>query len=172
MKKKILYGILVFILLAAVGSALFYTRPVTLNQLYPFLDFSQCAEMHGYYSVGNLAEDSQFSVKSEDADFPQLMKLIEEKKFRRSLSGLLSSGTKIHRTQDEDFFWEVMLHLENQRFPDGSIGSGSIIHIRNFFGKVSVYCADKDFICKMKMDDPWLVNIMKLISQEKYLVQK
>ena len=172
MKKKIFYSILIFILLTVTGSALFYTQPVTLSQLYPFLDFSQCAEIHGYYSVGNPAADSQFSVKPEDKDFPKLMKLVEEKKFRRSLSGLLPSGTKTHRTQDKDFRWEVMLHLENQNFPDGSCGSGDIVRISNFFGKVSVYCEDKSFLCKMDMNDPWLCEIMELISQEKHLVQK
>lgn len=60
-KKRISLGITAAILLLALAFYAWYTKPVTLSELYPMLELDKCTQIQGYYEIGTQAEPSEFT---------------------------------------------------------------------------------------------------------------
>lgn len=61
MKKKGRAAVAAVVLFLCVGY-LFYTRPVTLGQIYPMLEAGECVGMSGVFRVGSQEERSEFTL--------------------------------------------------------------------------------------------------------------
>lgn len=165
MKKKWFFplGILAVLVLAA----LIYTRPMPLEALCE-ADITQCQSVFGTHFREPQAEDARFAFPADDARCAQLTALFAQQKFRRSLANLLPQGGTTHRTQDGDFRWEVGFCFDETDFPDGSTGKGVFVQCRNFYGRLSLFCAydGKSFRCTVQDQDAFLQQVYGIISSE------
>lgn len=168
MKKKTGWIVLEALLLAAVVFVLIYTRPRTVEERYPALELSGCVGIEGYYFRGTDGEDSRFVISPEDADFDDLLELVETAAFRTRLRNLFPRGTKTYSYGEEDFRWNVMLRFADTAQPDGSTVSGTLLHVDDFFGRLELFSAvdGKTVACSVKDGEQWVREIMDLI--EKY----
>jgi hypothetical protein len=164
--KKIKIIISIALLLTLLVCVLFYTRPMTLAQLCSGADITQCESVSGYFFLAPSAEDTRFEIDKDDERFSQIVELFETRKFRRSLVNLLPQGTKTHLTKDGDFKWEVMFEINDVKFPDGSVVSGTLINVSNFFGVLEVrFNGNGDvWSCTTSDKKEWLSDVMSLIS--------
>ena len=138
MKKTVLIIVAVLVI-ALLVCALIYTRPMTLAQLCPGVDVSQSEAVRGYYFTAPGVEDTYYEIDKDDERFSRIIEAFATRKFRRSLTGLLSNGTKTHLYQDGDFKWELMFVMEDVEFPDGNIHSGPLSSVSYFFGALELH---------------------------------
>lgn len=162
--KKIKIIISATLLLTLLVCVLLYTRPMTLAQLCSGVDITQCVSVSGYFFLVPSVENSRFEIDKDDERFSQIVELFESRKFRRSLVSLLPQGTKTYRTQDGDFKWEVMFEINDVIFPDGSVNSGTLICVSNFFGVLEVHFNGDVWRCTTSDKKEWLSDVMSLIS--------
>ena len=84
-KKRISLGIAAAILLLALAFYAWYTKPVTLSELYPMLELDKCTQIQGYYEIGTQAEPSEFTIAKNSGEFETLYNLFYEQRYCRSL---------------------------------------------------------------------------------------
>ena len=94
---------------------------MTMHQLYPMLTPDKCTAIHGYYEIGMQTEQTKFIIEKESDEFQELCDLFYEREYRRGLRDLFPRGVRTHRTEPEDYQWEVFFRFEDIEFPDGSI---------------------------------------------------
>ena len=141
---------------------LWYTMPKTVEQLYPYLDLSECTGATVWYEDESPSEFNKVELTAEEA--APIVKLLEERTFRRTLGSIFPRGTLYHTPQPGDFQWELFLDFEDVTFPDGSGGSGSLLHINNFYGKLDIGSNDKDYhSLSTAGKDAWLQEVMDTI---------
>lgn len=119
-----------------------YTQPQTLHQRYPAIQLADCDQIRILASeeVGpDQRAEYDVTVVPGDPAFDQLMELLNDRNFSRSLRTLFPVGTNRHMTQPGDFQWELIFDYEESvPMPDGSAGSGALLTVRNFYGQLSV----------------------------------
>ncbi len=162
--KKIKIIIFAALFLTLLVCMLFYTRPMTLAQLCSGVDITECVSVSGYFFLAPSVEDSRFEIYKDDERFSQIVELFETQKFRRSLVNLLPQGTKTHLTKDGDFKWEIMFEINDVKYPDGSVVSGTLIGVSNFFGVLEVRFNGDEWHCNTNDKKEWLSDVMSLIS--------
>lgn len=166
--RKYLRLLAAVLVIGAAALALLYTRPLTVPEICPAIDFQQCSRIHGYYYLydgsNGAGEDQSFELTADDAEFTALLASVKEREFRRSLLSLLPSGGRSHRLEDGDYKWSVIFTFNDLSFPDGSVGRGDILHIDNFFGELSLYHDGVKLYCSTDDQDTWIAQIMKYIS--------
>lgn len=165
MKMKVRTTVFFVVLLCVGVLAFAYTRPLTIEQRYPVLDLAQCTQIRGYYYDGTGVEDTRFTIEPDDPHFDEVVELFQSAAFRKSLRNLFPQGTKIHRYSDGDFAWEVMFRFENVRFPSGDVGSGDMLHIRNFFGEISLFFDGEEISCSLRDQAQWAGDVMRIVTQ-------
>ena len=143
---------------------LIYTRPWTVERRYPYLDLSQCVKIEGYCSPdGMLSDQVPFRITPEDAGFDDLIGLVRSAAFRTDLKNLLPKGTRTHRYAPGDFMWEAEFSFEDVHLPDGSVSSGEILCIENYFGDLTCIVSGKIVSCSVKNEPEWIQQIMNII---------
>lgn len=160
---KWIAGAIVVICIVAAG--LIYTRPQTIEQRYPLLSISDCTGIKGYYFVAPGVEDTAFQISSDDSRFSELIQQLQSVQIKKKLSNILPQGTKTHRLYDGDFKWELMLHFDDVSHPSGSHGSGYMLHIRNFFGDVSISFDGEEIWYSVSNQEQWLRDVLDIILQ-------
>ena len=88
MKKKIAVGA-VLITLLLVGGGLWYTRPVTIQQLRPELDLDACYAITAYSSTGFGIEMDSVTLGPDDPLFQPLLTELQGQTFSRSIDNIL-----------------------------------------------------------------------------------
>jgi len=169
MKKSRIPLLCAALLLALAAGALWYTRPFTLEDLYPGLGLSACDEIKvlsaAYHSASaQNPEEYRFAVLAEDQDFSPMLSQFQDRTFRRSLLSLLPRGTWTNASQAGDFKWALTLCFNDPlTLPDGSKVSGSLIQLSNFYGKLELSHDGTTWRCTTADMDQWLSDIMDLI---------
>ena len=144
-KRIALCGLLTAVALGIFAA--FYTRPLPLSDFFPGVDLADCTEIRGYYTNDALRDDIAFSLTPDDPDFEPLRKLFASATFRRSL--LPTAGGQMHRWQEGDFRWTATLNFEEPvPLSDGSLASGSLLRVDDFFGQISVHADGNTWRCK------------------------
>lgn len=161
--KKIKMIILAALLLAILACVLIYTRPMTLTQLCSGVDITQSESVSGYYFIAPDVEDSRFEIDKDDERFGQIIELFESRKFRKPLVSLLPRGTKTHPLRDGDFKWELMFRINDVTYADGSVNSGTLIRVSNFFGALEVHFDGDAWRCTTSDHEEWLSDVLSLI---------
>lgn len=164
-KKNIKLIVSAIIVICIVVTCLIYTRPQTIEQRYPLLSISDCTGMKGYYFVAPGVEDTAFQISSDDSRFSELIQQLQSVQIKKKLSNILPQGTKTHRLYDGDFKWELMLHFDDVSHPSGSHGSGYMLHIRNFFGDVSISFDGEEIWYSVSNQEQWLRDVLDIILQ-------
>lgn len=142
---------------------LWYTRPMTLEQLCPNLRMEDCRAIRGYYTNGGASGPQEFTLSAEDLAFTSLLEQFRGRTFRRSLLGLLDQGTRTHI--GGGFTWEVYFEFEDVPFPDGSTNSGSLLRFNNFYGTVDIsYVGDTLRQVSTAEKDQWVAGVFNIIS--------
>ena len=120
MRKQSLVRLLLVLAVLLAGSAalLWYTRPMTLRQLCPEVDLSQCSSITVYYEVvPSAVGNERLVLERDDPAFDTLLKELQDRTFSRSLTSLLPRGTQTVRTMDGDFQWELLLEFPEPARP-------------------------------------------------------
>lgn len=167
MKKKIAVGVILIALLLVVGS-LWYTRPMTVQQLCPELDLDRCSSITAHYEVVPSATGNDRLVLEGDSPaFAAVMAELRDRTFSRSLTSLLPRGTRSVRTQDGDFQWELLLEFDTPIVtPDGNGHQGILVRLNNFFGSLSLdhMLARRTWDVTTRDQEEWVSRIMDIIS--------
>lgn len=147
--------------------ALWYTRPMTLEQLGPGVKLEECRGISGYYtSALETSGPQEFTLSAEDPAFASLLEHFQSRTFRRSLLGLLPQRTRTHIGWGVT--WDVYFEFEDVTFSNGNIHSGTLLHVNNFYGTVDISFAfaDKWRQVSTTEKDQWLTTVFKIISAE------
>lgn len=113
MKKKwglLIAGVVVVLLLAA---GLWYTRPMTLEQLFPELDWSDSGGMSAVLTLRETHPDgkvdSGFAAVNLPAGDPAIAELLEllDTRYHRSLLGLLPWVSAAPAVDDDPYSWHL-----------------------------------------------------------------
>ena len=166
--KKYLHALGAAILIGAAVFALCYTRPQTITELCPSIDFRQLNRIHGYYYIydgsNKAGNDVSFELTQDDNAFAAVLDSLEEREFRRSLRSLLPERSKSHMLENGDYKWDIILTFDTLSFPDGSVSSGDVLRIGNFFGQLTVYCNDESWRCSTDGQAAWIESIIQHIQ--------
>jgi len=142
---------------------LWYTMPKTVEQLYPYLDLSECTGVTIWYMDDNSVGVSEIRTLSAEEAAP-FVDLFEGRTFRRTLGSIFPSNGEVHRTQPGDFFWSVLFLFDDVTLPDGSIADRALLQVDNHWGKVSISSNNKA-VHKLSTagKDAWLQEVMDAI---------
>ena len=168
MKKRTILILTLLLVISLLVGAL-YKRTVTLHQLYPELTFDSCKNITAYYSVDKTGEDNRVEFLSDSKEFDLLMEQVMHQEFRKSFQNFLPTGTESHRWTEGDFKWELILEFDGPiSMKDGSTASGTLIHITNFFGDLTIYSLsnEKSVRCYAKNQQQWAEEILLIITGE------
>lgn len=163
-KKKLSFALTALLVLFLLSAYAWYTRPVTLPALYPMLKPEQCTQIQGYYEIGMQPEQSNFTITKDSAEFEQLWDLFYDQSYRRSLKDLLPRGTRIHRTEEDDFQWTVDVLFEDIAFPDGSTGSGTMLHFTYWYGTFELFFDGETHIYRVPEPERRAAQVLAIIQ--------
>ena len=159
MKKKIVSAVII-------GILLFYVKlnfmPTTLLKLYPMLTLDKCVEISGDYRVGTQTELNSFVFERDSEEFRNLFAHFYYASYEWSIRNILPQGTRYHKTEPNDFQWNVYFTFEDVKFPDGSTGSGKMLQIENWYGDLDIYFNGERYACYTYGDqDEWLKEALE-----------
>lgn len=73
-------------------------------------------------------------------------------------------GTRIHRTEPDDFQWDVYFVFEHVEFPDGSTGSGAMLHFTNWYGAFDIHFNGETHVYQVSDQERWGVQVLDTIQ--------
>ncbi len=165
MKKiKTGYRIGVLVILCVLVFCLVYTRPLTIEQRYAYLDFSQCTGIKGYCSAYPAAEQAPFVITPEDPQFNEVLDMIRSTAFHARIRNIFPQGTRAHRYTEGEYQWELEFCFDSLSLPDGSTSSGPILSFQDFFGDLTSTVNGETVFCSVKDEEQWAQRIMDLIA--------
>lgn len=135
--------------------------PRTVEQLYPCPDLSECTGITAWYEDGTSTGMAEVKLTPEEAaPLPEPFE-------GRTIRNPFPRGTWTHRTTsggENNFQWELVFFFENVALPDGSGGSGALLHFNSFYGKLEVSSDDNDYHHLTTAGrDAWLQEVMNAI---------
>ena len=165
-KKK--WIILAAVAIALAAFCLWYTRPVPFQELIPGTELPPCQQLRVYASYEkdiSQREEYELTITPEDPSFDPLLSLFTDRSYRRSLWNLLPRGGRTHSTRPGDFrWWAILDYEETVALPDGSEGSGSLLHFTNFYGTLDVSVLGEDWQANTDQQEQWLWEVMEIIQ--------
>ena len=156
-QSKKITALLILSLCAAL--ALFYRRSLPLPKIFPGLDLSQCASITlqgDYYEKSpreSVAYHQTFTQESEE--FEQILSLLQQAEFRRSLWGLIPhKGIRSHPLQTGDIRWEI-----HCIFPDGGLW------VQNFFGDFTLSFQETSSLPVTPVSSQWVDSVTAIMTK-------
>lgn len=153
---------------------------MTLAQICDGVDITKSEAISGYYSITkkipngdfyslSSLDDSYFEITPDDKTYSKIIELFETHTFRRSLKSFLPQGTKFHSHVEGEFKWDVMFHFNYITYSDGSVHSGTLIHVSNFYDIIEIHfnITGEVLRCTTSDADQWLEDILNIISENK-----
>lgn len=165
MGRKIGCLLMVLMVLAGIGFSLVYTRPMTLEQLCPGIRLEECQGIQAGFRRGQTGEETTITLQKEDEAFAQMTGLLHTATFRRSLLNLFPLGGKSHALQPEDFKWLLLLEFGDTRLPDGTQGSGMLVHLNDFYGTLEIAYAGETWRCTVSNQKEWRGAVMDCLEK-------
>ena len=152
------------LLLAAAAVCIWYGRPMTLEEICPGMELEQCMGIKGSFSTDqDRGLENNLSLLPEDEAFSSLLERLQGQRFRRSPLWWMPRGTRTHRIDEGDFKWELSLAFEQVPLPDGSAGTGYMLHLNNFFGDLDLRFDGKTWPIRTADQEQWLSDVMARI---------
>ncbi len=144
----------------------FYSRPKTVSQLYPMFTLDKCTEIRGYY-IDTQPGMTEYTIEKDSDEFQKLCALFWEQEYCRSLRDILPRGTRTYQTQPDDpndYQWDVYFCFEDITLPDGSIGSGAMLHFQSWYGELDIYFDGESYSCYTGGQEVWAKEILEIIQ--------
>ena len=147
------------ILILCIALALFYRRSLPLQNLLPGLDLSQCASitLQGDFYEESPRESVTYNetFTPEEEEFGQILALLKQAEFRRSLWGLIpNKGVRTHPIRTGDIRWEI--HCV---FPDSSL------RVHNFFGDFTLSFQETSSLPVAPVSFQWVDAVTTIITK-------
>ncbi|MBM6918803.1 hypothetical protein [Intestinimonas butyriciproducens] len=147
------------VLVLCIALALFYRRSLPLPKIFPGLDLSQCASitLQGDYYKESPRESVTYhqTFTPENKEFEQILSLLKQAEFRRSLWGLIpSQGTRTHPLQTGDIRWEI-----HCIFPDGGLW------VQNFFGDFTLSFQETSSLPVTPVSSQWVDSVTAIMTK-------
>ena len=162
MQKKAVRGLISVLFLFAIY--LFYSRPMTVAQLYPMFTLDKCTGIGGYYNDGTQVDLTKFTIKHGSEEYEKMCTMFYEKEYRRKLTDILPRGTRSHRYEPGDFQWEVYFYFEDVEMPDGSRGSGPMLQFKSWYGDLDIFSVGENYSCYTNQQKDWEKEVLDLIK--------
>lgn len=162
--KKIV--IVASVAVLVIAACLFYSRPKTVSQLYPMFTLDKCTEIRGYY-IDTQPGMTEYTIEKDSDEFQKLCALFWEQEYCRSLRDILPRGTRTYQTQPDDpndYQWDVYFCFEDITLPDGSIGSGAMLHFQSWYGELDIYFDGETYSCYTSEQEAWAKEILDIIQ--------
>ena len=165
-KQSLVRLLLVLAVLLAGAAILWYTRPMTLRQLCPEVDLSQCSSITVYYEVVPSAEQERIVLEPSSPAFQAILNELQDRTFSRSLTSLLPHSTQTVRVADGEFYWTLLLEFYDfVALPDGYEYTRDYLRLNNFFGHLSLdYNAHRTWDVTTKDQEVWVSQVMDTIT--------
>ncbi len=167
-KKRVTLIVVVALVLAAASFCLWYTRPLTLDQLSAGTEITSCQRLVVTASQQSGSSDSELynlTLTPEDPAFDQLLSLFEAQTYRRALGNLLSLGN--HSWSDPldpgDFRWNITLETFDSAEENGD--QAVVLEFYNFYGQLEIGVSDHIWQATVPDQDQWLSDVMEIIRQ-------
>lgn len=125
----------------------------------------KCTEIRGYYKIGAQTEMSEFTIEKGSNEFQKLSALFWEQGYCRSLRDILPRGTRTHQIGPENYQWDVYFYFEDITLPDGSTGSGAMLHFQSWYGELDLYFYEETYSCHTSKQEAWSKEILDIIQQ-------
>lgn len=172
MKPKRLF--LCTALLLILAACLWYTRPMTLQQLCPDLPLDQVTGVSGWYRIpGPEAELQAFHLDQDQTD--TLLTLVTAQTFRRSLANFLPQGNVrfasgiIPFDSDGDFSWIVNFEWRDEPIPgkNGNGHTGALLELEDFYGELTVQPFFSQKYCEVRSPNfsQWRYEVFSIITE-------
>ncbi|MFQ8999323.1 hypothetical protein [Allofournierella massiliensis] len=145
--------------------SLVYTRPMTLEQLCQGIRLEECQGIQAGFRRGQTGEETTITLQKEDEAFAQMTGLLHTATFRRSLLNLFPLGDKSHALQPEDFKWLLLLEFGDTRLPDGTQGSGMLVHLNDFYGTLEISYVGETRRCTVSNQKEWRGAVMDCLEK-------
>lgn len=165
MSKKIGCVLALLVVLAGIGFSLVYTRPMTLEQLCPGIRLEECRGIQASFRRGQTGDETTITLPKEDEAFAQMTGLLHTETFRRSLRSLFPLGSKSHAVQPADFKWLLLLEFGDTQLPDGTRGSGMLVHLNDFYGTLEIAYAGETWRCTVSNQKEWRGVVMDCLEK-------
>ena len=160
MKKKIIIVLAILTVIFAL-----FSWPTSILKRYPMLGLEKCTEVTGSYKIGD-QDEVTFAFDRDSKAFEDLFAQCYWQTFHRSPRDILPRGTRYHATESDDFKWDLYFTYDAVELPDGSICSGPLLHIQNWYGDVDIYFEEDTFSCYVKNQEKWLNDILQIMQGE------
>ena len=162
--------VLAFILFLAFG--FWYTQETTIQDHAPELDPALCQSITARYFVNQKGdrdgERKEVTIQPGDPAFVQLVGLVRNQKFSKSLSGLLPLGSRSVRLEEGDFQWELHFNFNTPiTTPDGNGHAGPLLQVHNWYGTLNLTFAHLDEIWRDASTGNktnWSVQVLEAIQ--------
>lgn len=155
----------VLLLAAVAGWCLWYTRPLTLEQLCPDLPMDQVTGVSGWYRLPD-SELQDFTL--DETQTEALLTLVKGQTFRRSLTNLLPRAG-IRFASGGDFSWTVNFEFRGEplRDAEGNGSTGVLLQLEDFFGELSVSdnFAQKDWEVHSPGFSQWRRDVFSILTE-------
>ena len=115
----------------------------------------------GFLSVGSQQERSEFAPPQGSEAFEEVLGLLYDCRYRRTLRDLLVHGTRTHAVQPGDFQWELRLAFEGVELPDGGVGSGPMLHVQYWYGELDFHFNGQTRSCRAKDEMTWAADLLE-----------
>ena len=170
MKKWRVPIILLAVVVLLLAGYFFYTRPMTLAQLYPELVLEDCDEIAcAYYFTTDPeiipAQHAECTVEADSEKFRQLCALFREQKYRRSLKNLLRMGRRQHSVRLGDILWSVDFRFGKTVFEDGHAGYRGYFQFSTMFGELELNDNGQLTTCFVADQKAWSRSIHQLLRE-------
>ena len=174
MKKK--HSVLLSLAALIVVFCLWYTRPRPLERYCPPLEITECTEIKFFVRTqrGTTKEDGSYWPYTESGELvftpgepevERLIELVDGRRFSTRLANLLPKGTRTYRTEPGDVTWDMFFCFENVTLSEGGTGSGYMLHLHNFYGKLDVSYELETVYITTTDKDAWLAEINGIIAE-------
>ena len=166
MKKYVGIGLAVLVL-AVLAAGLWYSRPLTIEELCPGIHLEACTEVRFDYNTFDTQEmaDCTQSLRLEGEDLPPLLELLRGRKFRRSPIFWPTEGGKTHLWREGDFRWYLSLAFEDVPVKGGT-GSGFMLRLDNFFGELKMSFDGDTWRVTTADQEQWVADMMARLLGE------
>ncbi|MDE6935506.1 MAG: hypothetical protein K2P26_07845 [Oscillospiraceae bacterium] len=166
-KRRILLGFAALLLAITAALCLWYSRPLTIEDLCPGLDLEKCTGVYaGYSAYENEISElyNRISLTPENGLTP-LLELFQGRHFRRSPFWWIPRGTRTHPIREGDFRWDIDLAFENAPVTDISTATGYLLHFNNFYGDLDMEFMGDTRPVSTADQEQWLEDVLAYILE-------
>ena len=164
-KRRILLGFAALLLAITAALCLWYSRPLTVEELCPGVELDRCVGANIYFSTyADKTLENRIELSPDDHQLPRLLELFQGRTFSRSPLWWFPSGTRTHPWRDGDFRWSIDLSFQDASVPGSSTAAGNLLHFNNFFGELEMRFMGETRPVSTADQEHWLEEVLDIIQ--------